>query len=194
MYVVIEGIDTSGKSTQIEKLKASLKNVVATKEPGGTKLGEKIRSLLLEGDLNLSTNAELFLFLSDRAEHYEKVVKPNRKNSIVLSDRSFLSGLAYAMTNHKNSDLDFLMQMNRFSISNDMPDLIIFLKTNETLLKKRVGEKENDIIEQRGIKYLLDVQNKMESILKDLGIKHLILDASLSIEDLHSQIKGFIND
>ena len=92
MLVYFEGIDGVGKSTQI-----SLFNdleCVKTCEPGGTKLGKSLRELIFNA--HPSSRAEIFLFLADRAEHYEKIIKVN-KHKLILSDRSFVSGLAYAM-------------------------------------------------------------------------------------------------
>ena len=92
MLVIFEGIDCVGKTTQINLLKEIYKDAIITKEPGGTKFGKKIRNLLLNGD-EISKKAELFLFLADRNEHYEKVIKPNL-NNLILSDRSLISGIS----------------------------------------------------------------------------------------------------
>ena len=83
MLIFFEGIDGVGKSTQIELLKSVYRNYLITKEPGGTLLGEKLREILLESNLKISKTAELFLFLADRAEHFEKVLKfSDKKNSL----------------------------------------------------------------------------------------------------------------
>ncbi|MFV0480989.1 MAG: dTMP kinase [Campylobacteraceae bacterium] len=193
MFVLFEGIDTTGKTTQIEKLKEVFPTLVATKEPGGTELGREIRTILLEKDFKLSSNAEALLFLADRAEHYEKVVKPNEKK-IVVSDRGFVSGLAYALTNNENIDLDFFVSLKKFALGGAFPQRIVFFKTTKELLLSRISKKAHDTIEQRGIDYLLRVQKNMEFIIKKLNLNYIILDAKDSIENLHVKIKGFIND
>ena len=98
MLINLEGIDGAGKSTQIALLASTFKDAIITKEPGATPLGEQIRKIILGDNLNICHQAEMFLFLADRAEHYEKIIKPNR-DKIVFCDRSFISGIAYAMTN-----------------------------------------------------------------------------------------------
>ena len=98
MLINLEGIDGAGKSTQIALLASTFKDAIITKEPGATPLGEQIRKIILGENLNICHQAEMFLFLADRAEHYEKIIKPNR-DKIVFCDRSFVSGIAYAMTN-----------------------------------------------------------------------------------------------
>ena len=98
MLINLEGVDGAGKSTQIAFLASTFKDAIITKEPGATPLGEQIRKIILGENLNICHQAEMFLFLADRAEHYEKIIKPNR-DKIVFCDRSFVSGIAYAMTN-----------------------------------------------------------------------------------------------
>ncbi|MGB3751277.1 MAG: dTMP kinase, partial [Arcobacteraceae bacterium] len=96
MYVIIEGIDTAGKSTQLEILEKKYPEAIFTKEPGGTKVGQKIREMVLAGEAK-SKVAEMFLFLADRAEHSYEVVKKH-PDDIIISERGFLSGIAYAKT------------------------------------------------------------------------------------------------
>ncbi len=190
MYLIFEGVDTSGKSTQAALLKESCPDAVLTREPGGTKLGTEIRRLILhEGVQNHKT--ELFLFLADRAEHYAEVIAPNR-DRLVISDRGFISGIAYAMANHPEYRLDFLLDLNRFALDDTLPDLVILLKTDEALIRRRMGEKAEDMIEKRGIDYLLQVQQNMIDILKKINIKYHIYDASEPIESIHHKIKGLL--
>jgi len=98
MLINLEGVDGAGKSTQIALLASTFKDAIITKEPGATPLGTQIRKIILGENLNISHQSEMFLFLADRAEHYEKIIKPNR-DKMVFCDRSFVSGIAYAMTN-----------------------------------------------------------------------------------------------
>ncbi len=190
MYLIFEGVDTSGKSTQVELLHKAYPDAIVTKEPGGTKLGVKLREMILhEGVQN--HKSELFLFLADRAEHYHEVIKPNQEK-LIISDRGFISGIAYALANHPDYDLDFLLKLNRFALDDTLPDLVILLQTNETLIKQRMGEKSEDMIEKRGIDYLLRVQENMVDILKKLNIKYEIYDAAEPIESIHTKIKGLL--
>ncbi len=97
MYILLEGIDGCGKSTQIELIKDRFPNIITTKEPAGTNLGVKIREILLNGE-KVSKEAETLLFLADRAEHYNRILAPNR-DKVIISDRGFISGIAYSLTN-----------------------------------------------------------------------------------------------
>jgi dTMP kinase len=192
MYILFEGIDTSGKSTQANLLHNSLKNSILTKEPGGTNLGLTIRDLVLHQGVN-SHKSELFLFLADRSEHFKEVILPNINKSII-SDRGLVSGISYALANHQDYDLDFLIKLNSFALDATLPDKIILLKTDQKLIKLRMSDKKEDMIEKRGIDYLLKVQDLMIEVIERLGVDFIILDANDSIEVLHEKIKEFIDD
>lgn len=189
MYILFEGIDTCGKSTQIELLAQKLEDIVVTKEPGGTTFGVKAREILLADSL-ASKRAELLLFLADRAEHYEEVIKPNKEKT-VISDRGFLSGIGYALANG-DFDFDELVTLNRFALSNHFPDKIILFVTDMETLTRRTSEKELDGIELRGLEYLISVQNKMHESLQKLGIDYLEVDATDSIENIHQKMVSYL--
>ena len=189
MYILFEGIDTCGKSTQIELLAQKFDDIVVTKEPGGTKFGVKAREILLSDSL-ASKRAELLLFLADRAEHYEEVVEPN-KDKIVISDRGFLSGIGYALANG-DFDFDELVRLNKFALNGHFPDKIILFVTNMETLTLRTSQKELDGIELRGLEYLITVQNKMHESLQKLGIDYLEVDATNSIENIHQKILSYL--
>lgn len=190
MYVIFEGIDTCGKSTQIERLCAKNSKFIATKEPGNSPLGKDLRDLILHGQ-DISKKAEFFLFLADRAEHFEKVIKPNQHKTI-LSDRGFISGMAYAFTNDKNLDLEFLLRINKYALSNTLPQKIVFFQTDENLLSQRFQAKNSDTIEKRGLKYLLDVQDVMREIIHYINIDTLFINAGDEIDEITKKIEGFL--
>ncbi len=187
MYVVIEGIDTAGKSTQLALLKDKLPNAIFTKEPGGTKLGVKLRSMALNGEAK-SKIAEMFLFMADRAEHIEEVIKTNKHNT-TISDRSIISGIAYASA----LNIDQLIELNLIATSNILPSHVILLELTPAELKCRLSQKENDSIELRGIDYLINIQNRMKETIKRLNINHIVIDAGLEIKEIEKKIEEFIN-
>ena len=187
MYVVIEGVDTAGKSTQLEILKNKFQNAIFTKEPGGTTLGTKLREMILSGEAN-SSLAEMFMFLADRAEHTQEIILKN-KNKLIISDRSFISGIAYA----KDRKIDDLIELNRLATSNNFPQKVILLELKKDELQKRLSQKPNDSIEKRGLDYLLDIQARLKETILKLNIKHIFIDASLNIDEIAKKIEDFIN-
>jgi len=189
MYILFEGIDTCGKSTQIELLAKKYPHILTTKEPGGTPFGVKAREMLLCDSL-ASKRAELLLFLADRAEHYTQVISPNIDKTII-SDRGFLSGIGYALANG-NFDFDTLLTLNKFALEDTLPDKIILFVTTMQTLEQRTSEKELDGIELRGLEYLLSVQSHMQKSLQKLGINYLEVDATDSIENIHQKILSYL--
>ncbi|RLA63863.1 MAG: dTMP kinase [Epsilonproteobacteria bacterium] len=189
MYILFEGIDTCGKSTQINLIAKKYSDVLITHEPGGTSFGQKAREILLLDSLT-SKRAELLLFLADRAEHYEEVIAKN-KDKTIISDRGFLSGIGYALA---NGDFDFeeLLHLNTFALEGHFPDKIILFLTDIETLTQRTSEKKLDGIELRGLEYLIDVQNKMQESLKKLDIDYLEIDATDSIENIHQKILTYL--
>jgi len=185
MYILFEGIDTCGKSTQVELIAQKLDNVIVTKEPGGTEFGKQAREILLKDSLS-SKRAELLLFLADRAEHYRQVVKTNQ-DKIIISDRGFLSGIGYALANG-DFEFDYLVELNRFALEGNFPDLIILFLIDIETLKERTSQKNLDGIELRGLEYLISVQTHMKESLERLDIPYLLIDSTKSIENISNTI------
>jgi len=145
MYIAIEGIDTSGKSTQIQELEKYFQEAIITKEPGATEIGKEIREIVLNAKAK-SKKAEFLLFLADRAEHVEEVVEPNL-GKMIISDRSAVSGVAYALVQKVISEKDLIEFKNKINdisssrnsrnrIDRERSSIIIKLKEieNEVLL------------------------------------------------------------
>ena len=192
MYILFEGIDGAGKSTQIARLAAAYTQAIVTKEPGGTKLGENLREILLKEN-DLDKRAEILLFLADRAEHFGKIIKPNL-DKMILSDRGFVSGMAYALAGG-NFSFEELLNLNKFALQGNFPQKIVFFKADENTLRSRLNSRaQMDGIEARGFAYLLRVQDAMEEILQKLGVRYVTIDAAMDEEKITNLIKEFIND
>ncbi|MDP3587656.1 MAG: dTMP kinase [Sulfuricurvum sp.] len=189
MYIAIEGIDTAGKSTQIECLKSLFPEAVYTKEPGGTPVGVEIRSMVLHGELK-SKMAELLLFLADRAEHTESIIFPNI-NSLIISDRSAVSGVAYALV-QDICDIKTLVSLNTLATGGKFPEKVFILKLSPQELANRLSQKEHDVIESRGIDYLLNIQEALIKASQELGIQTFVIDASQSIDTITNEIADLI--
>lgn len=189
MYVAIEGIDTAGKSTQIDALRSLFPEAVITKEPGGTPAGVDIRNMVLHGNLK-SKMAELLLFLADRAEHTEEIIFPNM-NRLIISDRSAVSGMAYASVQNL-CDESTLVMLNRLATNGTLPDTVFILKLTPEELSYRLSQKEHDVIESRGTEYLLGIQDALIASAYALGIQTVVIDATQSIDTITNEITTFI--
>ncbi len=196
MFITIEGIDGSGKSTQIELLsKYFIENqmdFIVLREPGGTKLGEKIREILLDKKNNISKVSELLLFEASRAELIEKIIFPNIKlGKIVLCDRFIDSTLAYQGF-ARGLDLKFIENIhNYFKI---LPDLTIYLDIDVELAYNRLDknldrlEKEGKIFQEKVKKGYLFLAEKYKNRIKIVNAN------SLSKIEIHEKIIKLIKN
>jgi len=189
MYIAIEGIDTAGKSTQISKLKEIYLEAIITKEPGATELGKDIREIVLSAKAQ-SKKAEFLLFLADRAEHVKEVIKPNL-DKMIISDRSAISGVAYALVQGEISKED-LVSLNNFATDKIYPQKVFLLRLTKEELEYRLSQKELDGIELRGSEYLLKIQDAIVEASKLLNIELVEVDATNSIEDITKDILNYI--
>ena len=191
MYIAIEGIDTAGKSTQIEALSQAFPEALLTKEPGGTEIGEEIREMVLSARAK-SKKAEFLLFLADRAEHLKEVIEPNLQTRMIISDRSAISGVAYALTQEeiKRSDL---VTLNHFATNRCYPQKVFLLYLTQEELEFRLSQKELDGIELRGSHYLLQIQDALIEAAELLEIELVKIDATLSRKQITKQILDNIN-
>ncbi|WP_297457958.1 dTMP kinase [Thermococcus sp.] len=198
MFIVIEGIDGAGKSTQARLLAKWFEDrgyeVVLTKEPTDTAFGKLIRKLVLTGGkegiidgARISHEAEALLFAADRAEHVAKLIRPSLEAcKVVISDRYFYSSLAYQWA--RGLDLEWLIDLNRFAIR---PDLVILLdlpvKESMKRLRSRSIKSEFDKI--------VELQKRVrENYLKlaERFPEMKIVNALASVEDIHRDIVALV--
>src|ERR671923_2148151 len=148
MFVTFEGLDGSGKTTQSELLRAQLvgagRDVVATREPGGTELGERIRQVLLEG-AEMSAWAEASLFAAARAELVERVIAPAlERGADVICDRYLDSSLAYQGI-ARGLGVDRVLELNLQAIRGHLPDRTYLLLIDPDESARRVGDSRDRI-------------------------------------------------
>jgi dTMP kinase len=185
-FIVIEGPDGSGKSTQAAILASRLEGdgyaCTVTEQPGGSTEGKHIRDLLLNPALNIDAKTELFLFLADRADHVHKVIQPALDaGKIVISSRYFYSTLVYQGMVREVAPYDFLLQMNLFAVDDLIPDMVFFIDVEAShglsRAKNSSREKMNymsgDRIEREGVDFhrrVRDGYRKLAGMNTDLFI------------------------
>lgn len=181
MYITIEGIDTAGKSTQINNISKHYPDAILTKEPGGTKIGKDIREMVLSARAK-SKKTEFLLFLADRAEHIKEIIEPNL-DKMIISDRSVVSGVAYALAQGEISETE-IVYLNRFATNEIYPDKVFLLKLTKEELSFRLSQKELDGIELRGVEYLLSIQDAIAEATKLLNLELVVVDATKKIDEV----------
>ena len=201
-FLVFEGIDGSGKSTLIEKFCGKLKeknlSFVKTKEPGGTQIGQKIRSLLLEkSNSHLSPMAETLLYYADRRQHIEEFIKPQlKKNITVISDRYWASTSAY-QCGGRHINETFVKSLIKQVCQDCQPDLWILLDLPIEITLKRlfISKKDGrDRMEMEDSSFHQKVRDYYLKLAQQKPDKWLILEGekspSLLLEELLAQLKS----
>lgn len=194
-FIVFEGGEGSGKDTNIDRLKkdyADRTDIVFTREPGGTVLGEQIRTLVLtKNSEKMNIKTELMLFLAARAQLLEEVIVPALSaGNTVVSNRFGLSTIAYQIYGRERQEyLPFLLSISEFVIGEWKPDVYILLDIEPEIGIKRVTDRNGEITRFDTEK--LDFHKRVrEGYLKhvgDIGTPHTI-DASKDIEDVYKNV------
>src|SRR5947209_11885274 len=196
MFVTFEGIDGSGKTTQAELLAAALADegraVVSTREPGGTKLGERIRVLLL-GEFVVSPWAETALFAAARAQLVDEVIHPAlRGGGDVVCDRYIDSSLAYQGI-ARDLGVDRVLELNLQATRGLLPDrtFLILLEPDESA--RRAGD-EPDRIEREGGEFRSSVDKAYRELASMFPKRVVALDGPKTARELAIEIRGQLRD
>lgn len=195
LFITFEGIDGCGKTTQLNLLAEYLKyknlEVVITREPGAKGLGEKIREILLNYDGEVSSNCEAFLFLADRAQHIDTIIKPAiEAGKIVLCDRHTDSTIAYQGYG-RGVDLERLKMLNNLATSEFKPDLTFIFDIDVETSLSRVG-KAKDRMESAGVEFFEKVRQGYLEIGKKEPERVKVISSKNTIENIFKQVKEII--
>ena len=190
LFITFEGADGCGKTTQIELLNKYLQEkgfkTLVTREPGAKGLGEKLREILLNYDGEVSPNCESFLFLADRAQHVDCVIKPALKDGvIVLCDRHTDSTVAYQGYG-RQLDIEQIKKLNEIAVNGLKPDLTIVFDIDIETSMQRVG-KTKDRMESAGMDFFNRVRNGYLAIAKEEPNRVKVINSADTIERIHNQ-------
>ena len=195
LFITFEGIDGCGKTTKIELLKEELEKkgytVLLTREPGAKGLGEKFREILLNYDGEVSSNCESFLFLADRAQHIDTIIKPAINNgTIVLCDRHTDSTVAYQGYG-RELDLEQIYQLNKIATNGIVPDITFILDIDIETSLQRIG-KGRDRMENAGSEFFERVRNGYIEISKQEPERVKLLNGKSPIEEIQNTISNYV--
>lgn len=199
-FIVIDGVEGSGKSTQVamlaERLREGGVDVVVTHEPGGTEMGEGVRQLLLDPKYtDVSSLTEVFLFCASRAQHVSEIIRPALESGkTVVCDRfvastvvyqGFAGGLGFALVE----------QLNEIATGGILPDLTIILDIDpETGMTRKFGETSADAdrIERKAMDFHQRVREGYLQFAHRHRPRVRVVGASASIEDIHREICSIV--
>ena len=195
LFITFEGIDGCGKTTQIELLKESLEKkgytVLLTREHGAKGLGEKLREILLNYDGEVSSNCESFLFLADRAQHIDTIIKPAiDKGVIVLCDRHTDSTVAYQGYG-RQLDLEQIYQLNKIATNGIIPDITFILDIDIDTSLQRIG-KGRDRMENSGREFFERVRKGYIEISEKEPQRVKLLQGNSPIKDIQNKISDYV--
>ena len=191
LFIVFEGLDGSGKSTQQQLLNDKLQidkiSSISFREPGSTVIGEKIVKIL-QSDQKLSPLSELLLFYVSRSAIIEEKIKPALENyDVVICDRYFYSSVAYQGYG-RGMNIDFINQINDEVVKNIIPDLIFYMDISWEEKKKRKGINIKDRFEKEDRVFHNKVRSGYKSMAKKDSDKWKIIDAEENVENISSFI------
>lgn len=192
-FIVFEGLDMSGKTSQIAILRTYLeihypcRKIVFTKEPGSelNKIAYKIREILLHTDENLSSHTEALLYAADRAHHVDAIKELIANDAIVISDRYFYTSLAY-QAYAGSLDLETVLQINDLATQKLVPDLYIHMAIPiEEYMKRKNVRGSLDRIERKDESYFKAAIDGYSNMMKDIeksSYPHLLPKSCLTID------------
>ena len=196
MFVTFEGIDGSGKTTQAELLAKWLKDqgrtVVATREPGGTPLGERVRDLLLDGDA-MSAWSEAALFVAARSELVERVIAPALEvGSEVVSDRYLDSSLAYQGV-ARGLGVEEVLSLNMDAIGGLLPDITFLLLVDVEEAGKR-STAARDRIEREGDAFLRTVDAGYRQLAERFPERIVVVDGDRHVKEIAEEVREHVRE
>lgn len=186
-YLVFEGGEGSGKSTQARRLAARL-DAVLTFEPGATALGSELRSLLLDADRpSIDARAETLLMAADRAQHLAEVVNPAlQAGRHVVSDRSLYSSMAY-QGGARGLGIESVLEINRWAVNGRLPDTVILLDLSPDHAVGRL-RRSLDRLEREGAEFHHAVHASYRSMAESDPGRWIVIDASRSLDAIEDAI------
>ncbi|MGM0414582.1 MAG: dTMP kinase [Bacillota bacterium] len=202
LFITLEGLEGSGKTTQqkyiVNELRDRGLDVLLTREPGATRLGKKIRQLLLDPDWSeMTPRAEILLFAADRAQHVEEVVRPAlNEGKIVISDRYFDSNLAYQGYG-RGLDIEIVRKINLWAVDYLKPDLTFFLDLPVEIglarARAQTVDKLGDRLEREELNFYKQIRAGYLKLAQE-SERFRVIDATRSIENVKLDILQIIEE
>jgi dTMP kinase len=195
--ISFEGSEGSGKSTQIARLaehfQKANREVVTTREPGGTEIGEQIRNIIVhnsKGD-EMTAETELLLFTAARAQLVREVIAPAlTRGAIVLSDRFLDSSTVYQGIG-RNLAADPVAQINRFAVGNVMPDLTIVIDVPTEVSLKRLRQRASDLpdrMERENVSFYTKIREGYLVLAKGMPERFIVIDGTKAQDAIEKKI------
>ena len=196
MFITFEGIDGSGKSTQLRRVAETLPGAVVTKEPGGTPIADRIRAILLDSGSAIDPMAEVLLFAASRRQHVVEVIRPALDSGkIVLCDRFTDATLAYQGFG-RLLNLDHLRTLNEWATGSLHPDLTLIFDLPETVAVSRARSRNADApadegrFEAEDLRFHRRVREGYLGLAESDKRRYVIIDADGTEDEVFARTKA----
>jgi dTMP kinase len=192
MFLSLDGVDGSGKSTQIRLLADALRQrgreVVTCRDPGSTALGERLRDILLHQDTTpIHRRSEMLLYMAARAQLVEEVIRPAlAAGKVVISDRYLLANVVY-QAHAGGLPADEVWSVGRITVAGLMPDLVFLLDLPAERAASRI-QREHDRMEAQGIEFLRRVRQGFLTEASQFPKQIVVLNADRPVEAIHADV------
>ena len=199
LLITIEGMDGSGKTTQINMIRDYISekgyNVILAREPGGTKISEKIRDIILDpANATMAATTEMLLYASARAQLVAEIIKPAIENgSVVVCDRFIDSSIAYQGFG-RGIDINTIMDVNMAAMDGMMPNITFFIDISpEVALKRRMASSTADRIEQERMEFHMKAYEGYKRLANLYPERIKTIDGNRTVEEISQEIRKWLD-
>ncbi len=192
LFIAFEGGDGAGKSTQVRLLAAALESlgreVVVTRQPGGTPLGAQIRDLVLHGD-HVSPRAEALLFAADKAHHVDQLIRPSMdRGAVVITDRYTDSAVAYQGAG-RDLGASEVHELQMWAVGSLVPDLTVIVDVTAEEGRRRRGE-VHDRLESEADTFHDAIRHHFLAMAQGSPERYLVVDGTTAPDEIHAAVMG----
>lgn len=177
-YIAFEGLEGCGKSTHVTRLAEKI-DAVATREPGGTRIGSLLRGILADpANIDLAPRTELLLMTADRAQHMSEIIEPAlAKGTHVVSDRSVYSTLAYQGYG-RGLDVETLLNINTWALNGTLPDIVVWIRITTDEANARLAKRDLDRFEREGADFFARIGEGFAELAAKDPARWILIDGS----------------
>jgi dTMP kinase len=192
-YIAFEGLEGCGKSTHVKRLAETL-GAVATREPGGTRIGAMLREILADPDnTDIDPRTELLLMTADRAQLMSQVIEPALDaGQHVVSDRSVYSTLAYQGYGRRLG-VDTIRSINEWALNQTLPDMVVWIQIPRDEAERRLAKRNLDRFEREGADFFARIADGFAEMAAADPARWIIIDGMLPKDDVQASIRAAVS-
>ena len=191
-YIAVEGLEGCGKSTQVTRLAETL-GAVATREPGGTRIGTMLRAILADPDnTDIDPRTELLLMTADRAQLMSEVIEPALSSGRhVVSDRSVYSTLAYQGYG-RGLGVDTIRSINEWALNQTLPDIVVWIQIPREEAERRLAKRNLDRFEREGADFFARIADGFAELAAADPARWIMIDGTQPKDNVQAAIHAAI--